>query len=65
MLGMVAGAFVLAGGLLSDLLSLQPVTNAPITSPNSTIRVDSLFIVAVTLNDSESVTSKKILAISG
>ena len=38
-------------------LSLQPVT-VPITSPNSTIRVNSLFIVGVTLTNSEKRTSK-------
>ena len=49
---LVDGAFVIAGGAfvvfdceLSGLL--HPVNNAPITSPNSTIRVDSLFIVRV------------------
>ena len=52
---------VAAGGAdVVSLLSLQPVTSAPITSPNSTIRVDSLFIVPVTLNESQIVTSKKI-----
>jgi len=39
--------------------SPQPVINEPITSPNSTIRVDSLFIVRVTLTESKNLTSKK------
>jgi hypothetical protein len=61
----LAGAFVAGGAVgafvppLSGLLplSLQPVT-VPITSPNSTIRVNSLFIVGVTLTKSEKRTSK-------
>jgi hypothetical protein len=53
--GVVGTAFVLL--LLLLPLSLQPVT-VPITSPNSTIRVNSLFIVGVTLTNSEKRTSK-------
>jgi hypothetical protein len=64
-----AGAFVegvagvaFVGDALPPLLSpppLQPVTKAPITSPNSTIRVYNLFIVGETLTDSENLTSTK------
>jgi len=46
-------------------LSPQPVINEPITNPNSTIRVDSLFIVAVTLTESQNLTSKKNSWFSG
>ena len=45
--------------------SPQPVINEPITKPNSTIRVDSLFIVGVTLTESQNLTSKKISWFSG
>jgi hypothetical protein len=59
----VAGVeFVLAGAVLSELW-LQPVT-APITRPNSTIRVHSLFIVGVTLTNSEERTSKNFALFS-
>jgi hypothetical protein len=54
--GGVVGAFVPLP-LVLLLLSLQPVTT-PITKPNSTIRVHSLFIVGVTLTNSEKRTSK-------
>ena len=52
---LVEGALVGAGGgaLVEGVESpglLQPVNSAPITSPNSTIRVYSLFIVRVNLD---------------
>ena len=58
--GAAGVAFVSAGLGGSVGFSPQPVINEPITSPNSTIRVDSLFIVRVTLTDSKNLTSKKI-----
>jgi hypothetical protein len=62
--GVVGVAFVSAGfGGCSAGFSPQPVIIAPITSPNSTIRVDSLFIVRVTLTDSKNLTSKKIISL--
>jgi len=51
-----AGAFVPAGGV-SDLFS-QPVSTAPMTIPNSTIRVYILFIVELTFTKSPKRTSK-------
>jgi hypothetical protein len=45
--GVAAGALVLAGVVVSED-GLQPVTKAPITSPNSTIRVYVLFIGCAT-----------------
>jgi hypothetical protein len=53
----VDGGALVGAGVLVSLLSLQPVTT-PITKPNSTIRVHSLFIVGVTLTNSEKRTSK-------
>ena len=53
------GAFVDAVSGAGVGFSPQPVINEPITSPNSTIRVDSLFIVRVTLTESKNLTSKK------
>jgi hypothetical protein len=59
--GAAGGGFVppLPAPLDVSLLSLQPVT-APITRPNSTIRVYNLFIVGVTLTNSEKRTSKNL-----
>ena len=50
------GAFVSAGFEVSDP-ELQPVSTAPITIPNSTIRVYILFIVNLTFTKSPKRTS--------
>jgi hypothetical protein len=60
--GAAGGGFV-PGVVLASLLSLQPVT-VPITRPNSTIRVNNLFIVGVTLTNSEKRTSKNFALFS-
>ena len=52
-------ALVLAGGGLLLSCFSQPVT-APITRPNSMIRVNNRFIVGVTLTNSEKRTSKNL-----
>jgi len=53
----VEGALVFAGVLVSDPL-LQPVTSAPTTKPNSTIRVNILFIVGVMFTKTAPTTSE-------
>jgi len=54
----VDGGVFVAGAVLGFSSLLQPVTKPPITSPNSTIRVYSLFIVAVTFTNSRKRTRK-------
>jgi hypothetical protein len=46
-----AGVALVAGVVEVDALSLQPVTKAPITSPNSTIKVYVLFISGATFDE--------------
>lgn len=46
----VEGVALVAGGVVVDSLGLQPVTNAPITSPNRTIRVYVRFIGGATFD---------------
>jgi hypothetical protein len=55
-LGIAGGALVVAGAVL--VLSLQPASKP--TKPNSTIRVNSLFIVIVTFTKTKKRTRKKL-----
>ena len=54
----VAGAFVVAGGVVEVSDWLQPVNIAPNTKPSSTISVDIRFIVGVTFTKTSKRTSK-------